>query len=338
MYRKAAYAFMMLLAALCAPLVPPAHAQADKITFAPPGIPPIFGSIIAFVAQDQGFFKKFGADVELRKFDNGTAASRAVVAGDIDTSMSPTPLFIGQVANAGVPLVAIYGFPKPDFELGTTDGKMAKCADLKGQQVGVDTPGGARSIALRSILSGGCHMSINDVQQVALGSNTASAMIAGQIKYGILHLDDVPEIESHGKHVTIIKTLHESSPVSHWIVIVARKDRLAQKRQAFVRMLAGIIAAGHYMSDPKNADQVAKDAEVTGRSYKIALGALKSYLHFGLWAINNDGLNKEQIDKLVAFLHKVGRIKEGKKVPTFSQLVDPTIWRDANALYEKSMH
>ena len=337
MKRKAAFLAMMLGAALLAPGAPPAQAQAPmKLVLAPPGIPPIFGSIIVFVAKDEGFFKKYGVDVDLRQFDNGTAASRAVLAGDIDASMSPTPLLIAQVANAGVPLQAIYGFPKPDFELGTTDLKAAKCADLKGQQVGVDTPGGARSIALKGILAGGCHMSINDVQQVALGSNTAQAMIAGQIKYGILHLDDVPEIESRGKKVAIVKTLAESNPVSHWIVIEARKDRIAQKREAFVRMLAGVIAAGHYMENPANADRVAKIAEVTGRSYKIALGALKSYLKFGLWAVDNDGLKEAQLDKLIAFQAKSGSIKPGKKPPTYSQIADPSLWKDANALYEKS--
>src|SRR5487761_1045088 len=284
MFRKAIIAAAMLVAALAMPFVPPAAAQAQKITLAPPGVPPIFGSIIAYVAKDQGFFKKYGADVELRSFDNGTAASRAVLSGDLDASMSATPLLIKQVANAGVPLVAIYGWPQPDFELGTTDATKANCAALKGQQVGVDTPGGARSIALKSILVGGCHLSMDDVQQVALGSNTASAMIAGQIKYGILHLDDVPEIESHCKKVTIIKTLREASPINHW----------------------------------------------------LALGAHQAYLKFGLWAIDNNGLPKAQIDKFVAFQAKVGGIVKGKALPTYDRLVDASIWRDANALYQKS--
>jgi ABC-type nitrate/sulfonate/bicarbonate transport system substrate-binding protein len=337
MVRRGLIAVAALIAALAMPFTPPAAAQdMQKITLAPPGVPPIFGSITAYVAKEQGFFKKYGADVELRAFDNGTAASRAVLAGDLDASMSATPLLIKQVANAGVPLVAIYGWPKPDFELGTTDAAHAKCADLKGQSVGVDTPGGARSIALKTILAAGCHMPLSDVQQVALGSNTASAMIAGQIKYGILHLDDVPEIESHGKEVTIIKTLREASPVSHWLVIIARRDTLAKKREAVVRMMAGIIAAAHYMVDPKNADRVATIAEVTGRSHKIALGALKAYVKYGLWAVDNDGLPKPQIEKFIGVLAKTGSIEKGKKLPTYDQLVDASIWRDANALYHKN--
>jgi len=101
-------------------------------------------------------------------------------------------------------------------------------------------------------------------------------------------------------------------------------------------MMAGIIAAVHYMADPKNADRVATIAEVTGRSHAIALGALKAYLKYGLWAIDNNGLPQEQIEKFVAFQAKVGSIEAGKTPPTYNQLVDASIWRDANALYQKT--
>src|SRR5271154_1704734 len=244
MFRKAVLIAVLLAASLATPLARPALADNPKIVLAPPGVPPIFISIIAFVAADQGFFKKYGVAVELRQFDNGTAAARAVVAGDIDASMSATALLISQIANAGVPLTGIYGFPKPDFELGTTNLQKATCEDVKGQQIGVDTPGGARSIALKAILGGGCHMSLDDVQQVALGSNTSSALLAGQISYGILHLDDVSEIENRGKKVAIIKTVRESNPASHNLIVVATKDDIAKKRDGFVRMMAGLIAAG----------------------------------------------------------------------------------------------
>lgn len=331
MFRKAIFAAIALLTVVAAP----AFADAPKIVLAPPGIPPIFISIVTFVAQEQGFFKQYGADVELRQFDNGTAAARAVVAGDLDAAMSSTALVISQIANANVNLVGIYGFPKPDFQVGTTNAAKATCADLKGQQVGVDTPGGARSIALKQILATGCHMSLDDVQQIALGSNTAEAMIAGQISYGLLHLDDVPDIESHGKKVTVIKTLLGSDPIAHNLVIVVRKDRLAEKRDGFVRMVAGLIAATRYMEDPKNADRVATIAQVTGRSHDLALGALQGYLKYGLWSGTDDGMGQKQIEGYIAEQVKAGNIKDGKTPPSYAQLVDPTIWRDANALVAK---
>src|ERR1051325_779883 len=153
----------------------PAAAAGKKVVVAIPGIPPIYSVTIAFVAEKQGFFKKHGADVEIKPFDNGTAAARAVVAGDIDMAWSPTPPVIVQVSHAGVPLVAGYGMPNPDWIVGTTDeGKT--CKDMAGQDVGVDSINGARSIALRSMLAGGCKdVKGDEVKQIAVGSSPGPA-------------------------------------------------------------------------------------------------------------------------------------------------------------------
>ena len=214
-------------------------------------------------------------------------AARAVVAGDVDVAMSPTALVISQIANADVNLVAIYGFPNPDFALGTTDPAKATCADVKGQQVGVDTPGGARSIALKDMLAAAAALSLDDVQQVALGSNTAQAMIAGQLAYGVLHLDDVPEIESHGKKVTIDHHPRSSpSRRSH-----NDPDRRAQRpagaksATASCACVAGLIAADRFMADPKNADRVARSAPSPATARRSRRARCSGYLDIGLWAI-----------------------------------------------------
>src|SRR6185312_12142424 len=176
----------------------PAAAQGKKIVVAIPGIPPIYSVMIAYVAEKQGFFKKHGVDVEIRPFDNGTAAARAVVAGDIDMAWSPTPPVINQVSNADVPLVAVYGMPNPDWVIGTTEtGKS--CKDLVGQDIGVDSVNGARSIALRSMLAGGCpDVKVDQVKQIALGSTPGQAMLAGRLQYAVLHLDDLSAIAAQG--------------------------------------------------------------------------------------------------------------------------------------------
>src|SRR6185437_11425473 len=88
-----ALSLFVTAAAIFAGSVYPAAAQ-NKIVFGLPGIPPVFGTVIAYVAQDQGFWKKQGLDVEIRPFDTGTAAARAVVSGNIEISLSPSPLIV----------------------------------------------------------------------------------------------------------------------------------------------------------------------------------------------------------------------------------------------------
>ena len=163
-----------------------------------PGIPPVFGGTIAYVAEKEGMFKKHGVDVTVRAFETGAAASRAVASGEIAVALSPSPLVVSQVANTDVPLVGIWGMEHPDWLIGSTD-PNATCESLKGAPIGVDSVGGARSIALSTMLIGGCKMKIEDVQQVALSSNVGAAMIAGQLKFGVLHIDDIPVIEAETK-------------------------------------------------------------------------------------------------------------------------------------------
>ncbi len=320
-----------LLAAMLAAPASPAAAQDKKLTAALPGIPPIFSVMLNYIAVKQGFFKKYGVDVTIRPFDNGTAAARAVVAGDADFSWSPTPPVINQISNAGVPLVAVFGMPNPDWVIGTTE-KGKKCEDIKGQEVGVDSVGGARSVALRSMLAACPGAKIEDTKQVALGGGTAQAMIAGRLAYGVLHLDDMAEIKVQGKNLEIMQRLKETSPTSHYLMMVVRKDKLAANRDAYVRAVAGMIDAAHYMADPKNVDAVAEACMATGHSKEVAKAALEQFLSINFWAQHDDGLPRNKLEATAKLMKKIGAIKADKEPVTYEQLVDPSVWKDANAM------
>jgi NitT/TauT family transport system substrate-binding protein len=318
-----------IAALIVAPL--PALAQGKKITVAAPGIPPIFSVTISFVAEKQGFFKKHGADVEIRPFDNGTAAARAVIAGDIDLAWSPTPPVISQISNAGVPLVAIYGMPNPDFVLATTESGKT-CKDVAGQNVGVDSIGGARSVALRAMLTGCPGVQFSDVTQVALSSSTGPAMIAGRLSYGVLHLDDLAAIEDQGKKVHTLLAMTNTNPTSHYLMLVVHKDNLAKNRDAIVRTVAGMIEAARFMQDPTNADAVADAASVTGHSKAISKAALKEFLAIDFWATKDDGLPRNKLEATANLMKKIGAITPDKQPVSFEQLVDASVWNDANAM------
>lgn len=321
-----------MLVALLLAGAQPAAAQGKKIVVAIPGIPPIYSVTIAFLAEKQGFFKKHGANVEIKPFDNGTAAARAVVAGDIDMAWSPTPPVINQVSNADVPLVAVYGMPNPDWVVGTTESGKT-CKDLVGQDVGVDSINGARSIALRSMLAGGCKdVKLEEIKQIALGSGPGPAMLAGRLHYAVLHLDDLAEIEHQGKKLNILLAMKNTNPTSHYLTLVVRKDNLEKNRDAIVRTVAGMIEAAHFMQDPKNADAVADAASVTGHNKEVNKAALKAFLDIDFWAAKDDGLPQKKIEAVAALMKKIGSIKPDKEPVTYEKFVDKTVWKDANAM------
>jgi ABC-type nitrate/sulfonate/bicarbonate transport system substrate-binding protein len=309
----------------------PAAAQGKKIVIATPGIPPIFSVMIVLVAEKQGFFKKHGVGVEIRPFDNGTAAARAVVAGDIDVAWSPTPPVINQISNADIPLVAVYGMPNPDWVIGTTDeGKT--CKDMVGQDVAVDSINGARSVALRSMLVGCPGVKIEDIKQVALGSSPGPALLAGRLHFAVLHLDDLAEIEHQGKKLNVLLAMKNTNPTSHYLIMVVRKDNLDKNRNAIVRTVAGMIEAARFMQDPKNADAVADVAAVTGHNKDVNKAALKAYLDIDFWAAKDDGMPRNKIEAVAALMKKIGSIKPDKQPVSYDAFVDGSVWKDANAM------
>ncbi|MGZ5835557.1 MAG: ABC transporter substrate-binding protein, partial [Xanthobacteraceae bacterium] len=258
----------------------PASAQTKpSITFGLPGIPPVFVSTQAYVALQEKLFDKYGVNVTLRPFDSGASAARALASGDVDVSLSPSPLIVNMLSNnPSVDIVAIYGHEKPDWLIGSLDGSITKCEQVKGQAVGVDSLGGARSIALAQMLRQ-CNLKAEDTQQVPLSTNVHTAMISGQLKVGVLHIDDVPiiERESKKKIITVVD-INDVQKVNHYMAVSTTQKKLADNRDAYVRFLAAMIEAERFMRDPKNADKVANDASPTGRSTDEAKWAVDTYV------------------------------------------------------------
>ena len=219
--------------------------------------------------------------------------------------------------------------------LASTDPSKS-CKDVAGQPVGVDTVGGARSIALRSMLAGGCPgTKIDDVQQVAMSSNVAAALIAGRIQFGVLHLDDVSTVENQGKKLKVLLTIQKTSPNSHYLVFVVRKDKLAADRDSYVRVLAALIDAARFIRDPKNADKVAEDAAPTGHDKAVSKATIKPLIDIDYWPVADDGLDQKRMEALIALMKKTGGIKADKEPVTYDRLVDASVWKDAVAMTKK---
>jgi len=337
MLRAAALAAVALIAAA------PGATAADKekLTIGMPGVPPVFGAVVFYVAKDVGIFDKYGLDVTVKAMDSGAAAANAVDSGSLDFSLSPSPFIATKVGNAGAKLKAIWGMEKSDWLIASMDPKKMSCDSMKGQGVGVDSPRGARWIPLNTYLVTKCKLVTDkDVPTVPLGTTVGTAMASGQLTFGVLHMDDVPVIERmSGKKVNIIADLETIAPDQHYLLGVVRADTLAKKRDAFVRFDAALRDAVAYMRDPKNADKVATIAAVTKREKADALHALKAYNAMEFWPSNHAGLTKDRVMNAVNSQARIGKITKGKsginpakKPPTYEQLVDLSVWADAEKL------
>jgi NitT/TauT family transport system substrate-binding protein len=306
-------------------------AALPKLTLGSPGIPPVISGLLPYIADKQGFYKKFGVDVTVKSFQTGTDATRAVSTGQIDAAIMP-PAQLLELTAQGHPLVAMQGQEFPDWTVVSTNPAINSCAALKGQTIGVDAIGGIRDIALSQMLHT-CNLSTDDVHEQAFpGNANPQALIAGQLKVSVLHLNEVVDVQTQlKKTLTVAVKESQAVPDTMYEMYGTTKSELASKRDAFVRMIAAQIATIKWMDDPANADAVAQYGTVVGDSKAVMLNAMAQYRKLNFWSTTDAALPAKNINNTIQTQIAVGNIK-ASEAPKVSQIVDLSIYKDALAM------
>jgi NitT/TauT family transport system substrate-binding protein len=288
----------------------------------------VFLGVRPYVASQGGYYKHWGADVQLKQFVTGTDALRAVQAGQIDAAWAPTPTALALISR-GAPLVGIEGMDVVDWLVGSIDGSVKTCADLKGQTIGVDTIGGARYAALQAMLTK-CKLTIQDVKTVNFpGASAMQAMIAGSLKVSVLHIDEQAQIEQVGKKKVYIEAkLTDVDPYQHYDILVSTKDGVKNHYYDYVHLLAGDIAATRYMYNPKSIPAIAKIATVTGDSEEVSAQALRDYIKMKWWPLDKSGLGVGRITRTIGLNVKLGNISPSANLK-WKDVVDTRMWKAA---------
>ena len=185
------------LLAICAA---PNHSLAEKLVVAEGAH--IIGYAPAYIAQDQGYFKDAGLDVNIVLSHGSAQAVAAVVGGSADVTLATAPDVLNAVAH-GRQLRMILGITnQPQLLLTVSPKLLAKAnvtpaspvADraraLKGARVGISTPGSMTDEVLRTILKMGGLDPDRDVSIIAMGGDGAPMLAAlqhGNIDGFVLH-------------------------------------------------------------------------------------------------------------------------------------------------------
>ena len=304
-------------------------ATVPTITLGSPGIPPVISGLLPYIAQKEGFYRKFGVNVVIKSFSTGTDATRAVADGQIDAAIMPPAQLMGLAAK-GVQLVGIQGQEVPDWAVVSTDAATQSCAQLKGQGVSVDAVGGIRYTALASMLKS-CGLTIKDVSPVPLpGNNAPQAMIAGQVKEAVLHLNELIDVQQRlgaGK-VKVVMKMSQTNPGTMYEMYGALKSNLAKNRTAFVDMIAAQIATLKWMGDPANIGKVAQLGTVVGDSADVMKSAMQQYLAMGFWTTDGSGMPQANVENMIHSQIAVGNLTSAN-APSYTSIVDQSVYGDA---------
>lgn len=144
-----------------------------------------FYSLPLTVADQLGFFKSEGVDVELVDYAGGALAQQAVVAGAADVVSGPYEYTINlQSRNQHYRSFVLLG-RAPQIAMGVSTRAIPgyrNIAELRGKRIGVSTPGSSTNMVANLVLARG-GLKPSDVSFVGVGMSTSAitALRSGQV-------------------------------------------------------------------------------------------------------------------------------------------------------------
>ena len=224
------------------------------------------------IAQELGFYKKYGLDVDLVYIGSTTIGIAAIVAQDVQ---------VGNAAGSGVANAAVRGADTVSagcvinvlaYELVVLD-SIKSPEDLKGKSIGISRFGSASDVAARELLKGLGLRPMEDVKILQIGgaSERAAGFSRGVIAGfpsppGNVHL--IPGGLPH-RILADMADLPKPYPLP-FICAVTTKSFLAKKRDTAKRVLMALIESSHYFKTNREGTQKIVS--------KYLRGANKAYL------------------------------------------------------------
>ncbi|MFL9926251.1 ABC transporter substrate-binding protein [Herbaspirillum lusitanum] len=171
------------------------------------------------IAEQLGYFKDEGLQVEISDFAGGAKALQAMVGGSADVVSGAYEHTISmQVKNQPIVAFVLQG-RAPQIVLGVSNKTMPNyktIADLKGKKIGVTAPGSSTSVMASFVLAK-AGLKPTDVSFIGVGAGAGaiSAIRSGQID-AIANLDPVISMLEQSKEITAVadtRTLKDTNAV-----------------------------------------------------------------------------------------------------------------------------
>lgn len=141
------------------------------------GAPFSFTDAPVFIADELGFFRQEGIEIEVTRFATLSDQTALLASGDLDVGLGSVSAGIVNAVAQGTPIKIVagkgsspegYGYPL----IGSTEliesGRLSKPADVRGMRVGTATPGGTIE-ALWAKLLQEAGLEWTDIEPIALG-------------------------------------------------------------------------------------------------------------------------------------------------------------------------
>ena len=260
-----------------------------------------------FIAQENGFFKEEGLDVEFVSLNGDVLAVQSLAAESID--VSATGLFA--VINAieeGLPLKAFVSVQRSHDYVLCSARDINNIAQLKGKTVGIFAPGDITEIVTINLLQKhGINKSEVNWLSIGGSDDRYRALIAKRVAAVPLHADLGYKIQNDpGFHVLVSIAQEQPLPMS---VVSATERTIQDKPQVVSGITRALIKAARYATTNKE-----RFIEIAANHLKDVnreeISAVYDFLmNMKIYGVNG-GITNESIETGIKALANTGELKE----------------------------
>jgi NitT/TauT family transport system substrate-binding protein len=296
------------------------HADADdrvRISYASRSI----SSIVAFIAEDKGFFKEEGIEPQL-VLTRGTTAIAATVAGDMEAIHIMGSAIRGIIQGLPLKVLAVYQ-KVPLFWL-VTRPELKSFADLKGKTMAVTTIGGSQQLAGFHMLRKGGIDPTKEITSMVTGDVPAQlqAQVAGPVHITVLSPPTVFIARDRYKLNLLASTSDEY--INFISGLIVSEKALKEKPAIIKRTVRALTKANRYFhsNESASADVLAKYLNV---SPQIAVDTYR----FSRPSFTRDGIPTDQ--EVIEHLKSDAQFLQLKEAVRPASVFDFTLQREVNA-------
>ena len=215
------------------------------------------------LAQDLGFYKKYGVNVQLSTEQNGgVGAEDAMVSGQVDMAGAWYVHAIDFQAKGKdvIDVVQLSGAPG-EREMCTKSSGITSPADWKGKSLGV-TDIGSGTDSLTLYLAARYHLTSKEITRVAVGAGPTfvAALQHGRIACGMTTQPTVGAVQTQGIGASVIN-LATTSGAQQWLGgaypaagVLARADWVASHQAVVQKVVDALVATMHWIATHGAAD------------------------------------------------------------------------------------
>jgi NitT/TauT family transport system substrate-binding protein len=212
-----------------------------------------------YVAQDQGFFRRYGLDLTLVQARNGPVGMAALSSGESFMHWgSVSGANLGAISE-GADLVFVAGFINRLTGVFAANPKIRSPTDLRGKSLGVNSlSGGTWIFTMLTLDHWGLSPERDKIQMRGLGDSSivSQALLAGNVDAAYLSYSFAKVVENKGFRV--LADLQKLPIAYQGTGIVTRRSTIASSAATLENVMRGLLDGVAFIRNPENKSQVAR--------------------------------------------------------------------------------